>query len=276
MPAHLTLFAYGWVTPAFAFLCSFLGCLLGLIATARARMVSSGARRARWLVLAAWAIGGTGIWVMHFVAMIGFNVNGSDVSFNLAQTIASWLTAVIVVGIGLFIVGYGKPSALKIIFGGVLTGGGVAAMHYSGMDAMQMNGTVTYNHSLVEASVVIAIVASTVALWFTVAIRRTLGIIVAALIMAVAVCSMHFTGMAALRVQVNTATAPLGGTAPSTLLLPIFVFVMIVVIALAYALLNSPSERDTAQLDELSARIAGTGAKAPTSAPLSSGFRLRQ
>ena len=75
--AHLQHFAYGWATPVLAYLFSFLGCLLGLKATSRARMLPSGAVKARWLILAAWAIGGTGIWVMHFLAMIGFQVTGT-------------------------------------------------------------------------------------------------------------------------------------------------------------------------------------------------------
>jgi NO-binding membrane sensor protein with MHYT domain len=274
MPAILDQFTYGWTTPALAFVFSFLGCLLGLKATARARLVSSGAERARWLILAAWAIGGTGIWAMHFVAMIGFGVNGSGIAFNLPLTIASWLTAVVVVGLGLFTVGYGKPSVLKVVVAGTLTGLGVAAMHYSGMDAMRMDGTVSYDHTLVEVSVGIAVVAATVALWFAVAIRRTFAVIIGAAIMAVAVCSMHYTGMAALRVSLNPTEAPIAGTDAIKLLVPIVVFVLVVVILLGYAMLNSPSERDVAELDAMNARISNTGKRPHDNVPRSSGFRI--
>ena len=78
--AHLHHFAYGWVTPVVAYLFSFLGCFLGLKATDRARIETSSGVKARWLLLAAWAIGGTGIWVMHFLAMTGFEVVGSQVT----------------------------------------------------------------------------------------------------------------------------------------------------------------------------------------------------
>src|SRR3569833_1697492 len=70
-------FTYGWITPAFAFAMSVLGSLLGLVSTARARAATDRRRRAWLLVLAAWAIGGTGIWVVHFMAMIGFSVPSS-------------------------------------------------------------------------------------------------------------------------------------------------------------------------------------------------------
>jgi NO-binding membrane sensor protein with MHYT domain len=50
---------------------SFLGSLLGLVLATRARE-ASGRSRARWLALAAVSIGGTGIWLMHLMAMLGF------------------------------------------------------------------------------------------------------------------------------------------------------------------------------------------------------------
>jgi NO-binding membrane sensor protein with MHYT domain len=211
---------------------------------------------------------------MHFVAMLGFSVTGTDVRYDLRLTIASWLTAVIVVGVGLFIVGYGKPSILKIIPAGLLVGIGVAGMHYTGMDGMRMNGQVTYDQNLVDASIGIAIVASIVALWFTVIIRRTVAVFIGAAIMAVAVCSMHYTGMAAMRVRIDPTGLPLSGTQPLGLLVPIFVFVILVVIALGYAMLNSPSERDAAELDKLADRIGSAGSRPMNGAPASSAFRV--
>ncbi len=103
-------FAYGWITPALAYLLS-VPRLTVRPARHRARADADRGRRARWLILAAWAIGGTGIWAMHFMAMIGFAVDGRDVRYDLPITVASWLTAVVVVGIGLFIVGYGRRSS---------------------------------------------------------------------------------------------------------------------------------------------------------------------
>jgi NO-binding membrane sensor protein with MHYT domain len=266
--AHVQHFAYGWVTPVLAYLFSFLGSLLGLKATARARMLPGGPAKARWLMLAAWAIGGTGIWVMHFLAMIGFQVSDSQVRYDLPLTVASWLIAVLVVGIGLFIVGYGRRSFLKIIAAGVLTGIGVAAMHYTGMAAMRVDGSTHYDMQLVDASVLIAVVAAIVALWFTVTLRRSVAIVAAAAIMGVAVSGMHYTGMAALRVTLNNSAPEVtAGVSPFTLLVPIFVFALLVVITLGYAMLNSLNERDAKALDDLQARLrepASANAAPPT------------
>jgi NO-binding membrane sensor protein with MHYT domain len=265
--AHLQEFSYGWVTPALAFLLSFVGSLLGLKATARARMVT-GRSRARWLTLAAWAIGGTGIWVMHFIAMVGFEVNGSAVQFDLPITIASWLTAIIVVGAGLFIVGYGEPSAVKVVIAGVFTGVGVAGMHYTGMYAMRVDGMEMYDMRVVWLSVAIAVVAATVALWFTVAVKSTISIIAASAIMAVAVNGMHYTGIAAMDVRLNAVPHPVSGTPALSFLVPIMIFVLVVFVALGYAMLNSPSERDAASMEALESRISG----AATQPEVRSGF----
>jgi len=272
--AHVTETQYGWLTPTLAYLFSFLGCLLGLKATARARMLPASGQRARWLILAAWAIGGTGIWVMHFVAMIGFAITGSQVRFDLRITLASWIAAIVIVGFGLFVVGYSpRPTAPRIIVAGVFMGVGVAAMHYTGMAAMNINGTTIWDRRLIIASVVIAVVAATVALWFTVSVRRTGSVVGAALIMAFAVCTMHYTGMAAMGVQLHSTPATVSGSEAISYLVPIFVFVLVVVVVLGYAMLNSVSEEDAAALEELEQRLAGATARQPAQHS-SFGFRV--
>jgi NO-binding membrane sensor protein with MHYT domain len=234
---HLEHFTYGLLTPTLSYTLSVLGSLLGLLCTVRARAMTDRRRRARWLLLAAWAIGGTGIWVMHFMAMIGFSVANLPLRYDIATTVASWITAIVVVGIGLFIVGMGAPNAFKVVTAGTFTGIGVAAMHYTGMAAMRTSGEVTYEPSLVAASIAIAVVAATVALWFTVTLRRGGAIFVAALIMGVAVNGMHFTGMFALRITPGQ-TRPVVGILPLTFVAPIMIFVIAVIIVLAVALLN--------------------------------------
>jgi NO-binding membrane sensor protein with MHYT domain len=236
-------FTYGLLTPVLSYTLSVLGSLLGLVATARARRIEDKARRARWLLLAAWAIGGTGIWVMHFMAMIGFSVRGVPIRYDIPITVASWITAVVVVAVGIFIVGYGRPSAFKVIIAGIFTGVGVAGMHYTGMAAMRMTAQVTYDRTLVIASIWIAIVASTVALWFTVTLRRPVLLVIAALIMGVAVNGMHFTGMYAMSVS-NVVGGPVSGILPSAFLAPIVVFVVAVIVVLLASLLNRSGAED--------------------------------
>ena len=86
-------FSYGLLTPALAYLMSFLGSFLGLRCTSRAR-ASTGATRMRWLLVAAVSIGITGIWVMHFIAMLGFTIPGETIRYNVPITLLSMLIAV--------------------------------------------------------------------------------------------------------------------------------------------------------------------------------------
>jgi NO-binding membrane sensor protein with MHYT domain len=201
-------FSYGLLNPGLAYLTSCLGCFLGLQCTARARAMK-GADRARWLLLAAVSIGAAGIWVMHFIAMLGFTIPGQVITYNVLVTILSMLIAVGVVSVGLLIVGFGGQGLIPVLLGGTIIGIGVASMHYVGMWAMRMPDTMGYTGRLVTLSVVIAIVAGTVALWAALRLGGVRHTLYASLIMGVAVSGMHYTGMAAMHVR----AAPGGGMA---------------------------------------------------------------
>jgi len=237
--AEINHFAFGFLTPVLAYVMSFVGALLGLQCTARARF-SSGRSRVGWLVVGAVSIGGTGVWVMHFIAMLGFRVTGMEIRYDVALTLLSALIAAIVVGVGIFIVGYGENRISALLGGGVITGLGVASMHYLGMAAMQMPGTVNYDPLIVAASVGIAVVAATAALWFTLRVRGHLATTAAALVMGVAVSGMHYTGMAAMEVHGDPSPAPPTGASGFDFLLPLIigvsVFAMLLLVAIGLSL----------------------------------------
>jgi len=258
LPVHN--FSYGLLTPALAYSMSVLGAFLGLRCTSRAR-AHTGAARARWLVLAAVSIGTTGIWVMHFIAMLGFTIPGEVIYYNVAVTILSMLIAVAVVCVGLFIVGYGRESRLRLIMGGVLTGIGVASMHYSGMAAMRMPASMSYSPSLLALSVVIAIVAATAALWATLRLSGIWSTLGAALIMGVAVSGMHYTGMAAMhvfRAPLGTPM-PMGGATAEGFLLPLILGISILSFVLTSAIALSPTDQEIRDEAALMERIGKVG-----------------
>jgi NO-binding membrane sensor protein with MHYT domain len=197
---HIHNFSYGALNPVLAYAVSCVGCFLGLRCTTRAR-AAQGATRARWLIAGALAIATTGIWVMHFIAMLGFTIPGESIRYNVPITILSMVIAVIAVGIGMFIVGFSREGIRPLVLSGVFLGLGVAAMHYIGMGAIRVDDSLTYNPVLVAASIVIAIVAGTAALWAALRLNSIRSTLVASLIMGVAVSGMHYTGMAALQVR---------------------------------------------------------------------------
>ena len=139
LPVHD--FSNGMLNPGIGYLMSCLGAFLGLRCLTRARAYT-GRMRAIWLLIASVAIGATGIWGMHFVAMLGFTVPGQQIMYNVPITLISLLVSVIVVAIGLFIVGYGGGGLVPVLTGGVVIGvGGMAAMHvYPGGGAANISG----------------------------------------------------------------------------------------------------------------------------------------
>ncbi|MFZ3571231.1 MHYT domain-containing protein [Streptomyces sp. BH097] len=215
-------FSYGLVTPVVAYLMACLGGALGLRCTTRSLLVAS-SWRAGWLALGSAAIG-SGIWTMHFIAMMGFSVKGMAIRYDPLTTFASLGVAVLMVGIGVFIVGYKGATGPALFTGGTITGLGVATMHYLGMAGMRLHGTISYNTFTVVASVAIAMAAATAALWAAVQVRGIMWSIVASLIMGLAVSGMHYMAMAGVSVHAHTDPAgSLGGDSAAAILGPMLI-----------------------------------------------------
>jgi NO-binding membrane sensor protein with MHYT domain len=241
--AHVHHFTYGAFNPIAAFLLAYLGSFLGLLATGRAREARTRTRRNRWLIIAAFAIGGGAIWLMHFTAMLGFDVSESPVRYDAGLTITSLLTCVLTVGFGLMVVGHGRRSTFKTTTAGVITGLGVLAMHFTGMEGMRLSGAIHYDPTLVAASALIAVTAATAALWFAISVRGWRPIAGASALMAIAVCGMHYTGMAAMSVTLTPATRTTG-LRPITMIIPITVITAITIIGVALSALQAMTEEE--------------------------------
>jgi NO-binding membrane sensor protein with MHYT domain len=241
-------FTYGVFNPIAAYLLAFLGSFLGLLCTGRARAARSKGRRNRWLIIAAFSIGGAAIWLMHFTAMLGFDVPASPVRYDVTLTVVSLALAVAFVGFGLILVGHGNRSLTKTVIAGVITGSGVLAMHYSGMRAMHVSGDLHYRPTLVVASAIIAVVAATVALWFAQSVKGWAPITGAAAVMAIAVCGMHYTGMAAMHVELAPA-AEIGrnsvdGVRPLLMIVPITLVTAATIVGMALSALQAMTEEE--------------------------------
>ncbi|WP_326607702.1 hypothetical protein OG930_40195 [Streptomyces sp. NBC_01799] len=218
---HLDHATFGWLTPALSYAMAVIGSALGLSCTVRA-LDTSGRSRRNWLIAAASALG-TGIWTMHFVAMLGFGVTGTDIRYNVPLTLLSLLCAMVVVGCGVFAVGYSRDRTRALLVGGFGTGLGVASMHYLGMAALRLHGTIHYDPLRVALSVVIAVVAATAALWAALNIKSPRAVALASLVMGAAVSSMHYTGMMAVGVRVTSSDVELPGATTMQFIFPLAV-----------------------------------------------------
>ena len=159
----------------------------GRVAAAR------GLARRVWLAAAAITMGG-GIWSMHFVAMLAF-IMPTPMSYDIGLTTLSLVVAMFVTGGGFYVISRHSGSLLRLVLSGIFMGLGIAAMHYTGMAAMREHVDLSYDRIFVALSLIIAIGASTAALWL--AFRTTdLGQkLIAAVVMGLAISGMHYTAM---------------------------------------------------------------------------------
>ena len=115
-----------------------------------------------WLILGALAIG-TGIWSMHFIGMLGFQLP-VPVSYDVTLTLLSLLIAAAASAAGLVLAHRGTRGLGWLVAGGVLIGIAIAGMHYTGMAAMRMEPPIRHTSFLFSLSIFIAIAAATISL----------------------------------------------------------------------------------------------------------------
>ncbi len=167
------------------------------------RVAASTGRAAKlWLTGGALSMG-LGIWSMHFIGMLAFSLD-IPLSYDVPLTLGSMVPAIAASWLALFVIRRGSMSGRMLGLSAVLMGGGISAMHYTGMAAMEMSPPIRYGPLLFTLSIVIAIVVSMVALRIAFRFRplQSSGSVVwqklaAAMVMGAAVSSMHYTGMAA-------------------------------------------------------------------------------
>ena len=168
----------------------------------------------KWLLLSAFALG-LGIWTMHFIGMFAMKLP-IPIYYEGWRTILSLLIAVAASFIGFSIVH--KNNTLQwAVIGGVVMGLGIAGMHYLGMSGIRLGADMHYDPALVALSVLIAIVVSSLGLWILVTMkagiiaRHPITKVATAILMGTAISSMHYTGMAAMRLTLNDTAVPGAG-----------------------------------------------------------------
>ncbi|WP_216320568.1 MHYT domain-containing protein [Deinococcus aestuarii] len=234
---------------------------LELAARAGRRPTEAGNRF--WLVAQALIIG-YGIWAMHFVGMLAFQVPAA-VSYNLPLTVVSGLAAVALLYPALTILHGGPLTARRLLAAGGVAGTGIVVMHYLGMYAFRVPGTaVSVNWGPFLASVLIAVGASAAALFLFKLVSsewaegRSRAVMTglkigAGLVMGLAIVSMHYTGMAAWQHRVVNAGA-LGSAASGadTGLLALIIGVisfLLIGLAVTSILMDSGGVRELGELE---------------------------
>ena len=150
-----------------------------------------------WLAGGACSMG-LGIWAMHYVGMLAFSLP-VPVFYHYPTVILSLLAAIAASAVALVTVSRERMSVTQEVIGSLIMGGGIASMHYIGMDAMRVSAMMEYNWRRVTLSVVLAVVISLVALHLSFRNRQekknSWRKAISALGMGIAIPLMHYTGM---------------------------------------------------------------------------------
>ena len=180
--------------------------------------VTRGRTRAAWLLGGSIAMG-SGIWSMHFVAMLAYHLpNGIPIVYDVPLVGLSHFAGVAASAFALFVASRPTVSKTRLVSAGQILGLAIVTMHYTGMAAVRVPSfTLSYDDTLVGASVLIAVGAATVALGLFIWLRndvtrrgRSLRAL-SAVVMGLAISGMHYTGMAAARfTQTELPTQPTG------------------------------------------------------------------
>jgi NO-binding membrane sensor protein with MHYT domain len=189
-------------------------CTLSAITTIQllrhARKSGSWHLRGLWVGVGALS-GGSGIWATHFVAMLAFEP-GLPSGYNVPLTALSLVYAVALTGAGLSLAALRRvPGGAPL--GGAVLGSGIAAMHYTGMAAYEIGAHLSWDRSLVIASLLLGACLGAAALATTTS-RLPKAHLVASLLLVLAVCGHHFTAMGAVTiapdptVQISEAAVP--------------------------------------------------------------------
>jgi diguanylate cyclase len=142
----------------------------------------------------------TGVWSMHFVAMLAANFP-SAIDYLVLPTLISFLICVIVVGVGVYAAHAPGPPALRIASGALAMGLGISLMHYVGMSAVHLAGPTWHEPLYVVASIAVSIGASAFALWALDRRPTRRRLFLGAVALGLAIAGMHYTAMAGMRLD---------------------------------------------------------------------------
>ena len=198
---------------------------------------ATGTRR-RLLLAGATVSFAVAIWTMHFVGMLAVRLP-FQVDYLVLPTLLSFLVCAIVVGGAVYATSSGPLTLLRLTLSSCLMGGGIFAMHYLGMSALDASAHMVHDPVQVAASMAIAIAASGLALWLATGRGGRAPLILSAAAFGMAISGMHYTAMTGVTLYpfVTTASA---APALSTDLLAIVVAVVAFCVSGIFFLLLLP------------------------------------
>lgn len=210
-------------------------CLLGMLLTVRLLMrarAAAGRRRGVQIALTG-LIGGATVWATHFVAMLSYRPQVAY-GYDAGLTLLSLLVAVVGTVVSFYLAR--RATTLPgLVLCGVAFGGTVAAMHFTGMKGYLVQGRIEWSPPLVLASILVGMVFGAIGFHRVVRPMTRICWLGAVLGLAIAICAMHFTAMAALTVVADPSMPVPTGPVSDFVLGALVLGVMSVVLSIGLA-----------------------------------------
>ena len=184
-----------------------LACVLGSCLTVLLlrRLIQAHGRRKQVQLALTSIISGATIWSTHFIAMLAYQP-GFEHGYQPILTVLSLGVAVLGMALANLILASG-PGYPFFLISGATFGLTVSCMHYLGMSAYLLPGTLAWKPTTVTASITLGVLLGAAAhhrIAYPITKYCWIG---GAVLMVLAICSMHFTGMAAFEVQLDPLIA---------------------------------------------------------------------
>ncbi|TXR50074.1 bifunctional diguanylate cyclase/phosphodiesterase [Phyllobacterium endophyticum] len=172
-----------------------------------------------WIGVAALACG-FGIWATHFIAMLAFSP-GLPHGYNIVLTSLSLIIAIAMTGLGTYFAIVNERANADLA-GGATIGAGIAAMHFTGMAAFEVEGHMAWDSALVVTAVLAGILFAACAVRVALIKGSMANRLLATALLTLAICAHHFIAMGAASITPDsTIVVPAGTIASGPLALAI-------------------------------------------------------
>lgn len=178
-----------------AILC-LVACYTAVKLVARAQ-VSNGRWKQIWIAATGIVIGGA-IWSTHFVAMLGFRPE-IPFRYDPTLTIVSILISIFCSWGGIAL----KLQFNRPLIGGAIVGLAIIAMHYAGMAALTLPGTLQWGANYIVVSILVGVIFG---IFFSALLRESANRrlqMASGLCLVAAICGTHFISMAGIQISYN-------------------------------------------------------------------------
>lgn len=215
------------------------------------------------ILIASGLILGLAIWSMHFVGMLASHLP-EGYHFDIGLTVLSYLIGAVASIFAVWLTTRPTLPTARLILGAVFMGLGISGMHYTGMMALTVDyHQMYYDPLLVICSILIEISGSGLSFFFVfkykVAVHHRVALkAVVALLMALSIVGMHYTGMASTYFNESLFDIATPAQTEQNILLFTIIFIasLVFVAGFAVAVLEARLEQRNQQLMLINKELA--------------------